>query len=142
MIYDSSPTIYIAQVYSCDVYGGANYNECPATDTGNSAGASAISNTNGTGQTSTTTNPDGTTTDPNGSDSDTTTGTVQPADDSKEGNNPADAVAGMPWGILIPIMLVLAVIIAWLILFFKRRRRDNQQLPPPNTPYTPTPGQF
>lgn len=149
MFIDLPPTYYIAQVYTCDVYGGGNYNECPAT------GSTSNSNTNSQTATSTDSNttdsmnPDGATTTDDGTDganTDTDTGTDDVTGGGSTENTPQNATAksdgGLGWLILLGIIIAISVIGAWIILLIKRRKRNDQQLPPPNTPYNPTPGQF
>jgi hypothetical protein len=147
MFIDLPPTFYIAQVYTCDVYGGGNYNECPAT------GSTSNSNTNSQTATSTDSNttdsmnPDGaTTTDDGTGGANTDTGTDDVTGGGSTENTPQNATAksdgGLGWLILLGIIIAISVIGAWIILLIKRRKRNDQQLPPPNTPYNPTPGQF
>jgi hypothetical protein len=140
MILYMPPTIYIAQAYSCDVYGGAAYNECPSDSTSSSSGSSSTSRSNTS--TNSTTNPD---TSTSGT-TDTTTGTGDTSTDTggyqnnpETTNTPADAISGMSWWLIILIAIAIAIVSAWLILLFRRRHRDNQVPPtPPIMPGGPT----
>lgn len=143
MVLDMPPTTYIAQVYSCDVYGGAEYNACPTDSTsssstsssGGGSTSSSSSNSSTSSSSDDTTTPSTTSTDGNTS---TETGGYQ-TNTPETTSSPADAVAGMSWWLIIGIAVAIAVVGAWLIMLFKRRRRDNQIPPsPPIMPGGPT----
>ena len=133
MIIDLPPTTYIAQVYNCDTYGAAAYNEC--LETADAPSTSTPSSTPSTSRQSqqTTTGDDTVAT----SDEPTTTGTTQqpaPSYQLKPAPSPekeitlvtpANTIAGMGWTVIVPIALVLSVLIALIILLFKRRRRNQ-----------------
>ncbi len=117
MVFDLPPTYYIAQVYNCDAYGAAAYNECLVTSDTSSGAA--------------TTDTPATTDSPQ---------TTKPSTQNGSGTEapdipfflPAKTVASMDWWIIILIALIVTALIAWIILLIKRRKRREppQQQPP------------
>lgn len=122
MVFDIPPTMYIAQVYNCDAYGAANYNDCPVT--------SETSTTPSTTQQNSTNNGASSGDEPVTSDGQTQTDPPEPGRNPNQEKEialvtPANNIAGADWTVIVPISLVISVLIAVIILLFKRHRRQQ-----------------
>ena len=131
------PPPYIAQVYNCDVYGGSQYNECAAdqnTVTPSSTGDNnTATSTGGTADANNATSAQPPAATPAGDATTIADTTTTPASGAE--NSPIATVAGLSWGVLMPIILIVAVAIAALILLIKRHNRRGQL--PPSSPIAP-----